>query len=88
MKKTILSLVGVFTLLSSAIGFNVYKHYEQKHDVIFVGKYYWGFNVEELGREPGMYQGSNYRVMVLRNKKGGHTIGNQKYGFYTWYMNR
>ena len=88
MKKTILSLVGVLTVLSSAIGFNVYKHYEQKHDVIFAGKYYWGLNVEEISREPGMYQGSNYRVMVMRNKKDGHTIGNQKYGFYTWYMNR
>lgn len=88
MKKTILSLVGVFTVLSSATVFNVYKHYEQKHEVIFAGKYYWGFNVEEMSREPGMYQGSNYRVMVMRNKKDGHTIGNQKYGFYTWYMNR
>lgn len=88
MKKTILSFVGVVTLLTSAIGFNVYKYYEQKHEVIFAGKYYWGFNVEEVCKEPGMYQGSNYRVMVLRNKKGGHTLGNQKYGYYTWYMNR
>ena len=88
MKKTILSLVGVFTVLSSAIVFNSHKHYEQKHDVIFATKYYWGLNVEEICREPGMYQGSNYRVMVMRNRKDGHTIGNQKYGFFTWYMNK
>ena len=88
MKKTILSLVGVFTVLLSAIGFNVQKHYSHKYDISYASKYYWGLNVEEMCREPGMYQGSNYYVMVMRNEKDGHIIGNQKYGFFTWYMNK
>lgn len=88
MKKTILSLAGVFLVLLGASAFNVYEHFESKHDTCFAGKYYWGFNVEIMSREPGKYQGSNYRVMVMKNKKDGHILGNQKLGFYTWYMNK
>lgn len=90
MKKTILSLVGVVTLLSSAIGFNVYKHYSSKHQACFAGRFYWGINIEEVCSRPdaGKYSGCNYCVMFMKSKNGGHTIGNTDFEFFTWYMNK
>ena len=88
MKKTILSLAGVFTVLVSAAAFNVYGHFESKHQTCYASKYFFGHDVEKMCRFPGEYQGSNYRVMFLRHNNGQHTIGNSEREFYTWYMNK
>ena len=90
MKKQILTLCGIFTVLFSAIGFNVYGKISSRHQTCFAGKYYWGLNIEELCKRPdaGKYRGSNYRVMFMKFKNGGHCLGNSDFEFYTWYMNK
>jgi hypothetical protein len=90
MKKQIISLLGITTVLIGALVFNIYGHYSSKHQTCFAGKYLWGFDIKEICSRPdaGKYSGYNYCVMFMKSKNGGHTLGNTDYEFFTWYMNR
>ena len=88
MKRQLIALCGVVVMITAAASFNLYKTYSKKILVCYASKYYFGFNVEKMCRDPGMYQGSNYRVVFLYKDNKQHTVGNTYNSFYTWYMNK
>ena len=87
-KKQLFSVIGILGILAAAIVYNIYSMEINKHYTCYASKYFFGHNVEKMCKYGGRYCGSNYYVCIMWKNNGQHTIGNEKQGFYTWYMNK
>lgn len=82
MKKSIISIIGLITVLSSAIIFNIAKYERSKPKYCIIARYEWGLKIADFSTD-----GNNSAYCCLKSNKYGATIGNTSKYFYTWHIN-